>query len=163
MGILSALTARARLRRLLKRDGRMNVNGFSVDLRRDTKRWDRAIRALGPARAYRFMSDTLCKSYRRRYGKDFLFSERCVAFEIAYHANAYFWTQGFGGYARHLTTLLFDRKSLSRHCGVVDVFSYDTKDLKQRLMFGYARGVRRRYRNTAEDPFRRGVLFARLK
>ncbi|MBQ3481848.1 MAG: hypothetical protein IJH48_05865 [Oscillospiraceae bacterium] len=163
MKILSSLFARAALGRLVKRNSRMTWQGFAIDLRGETKRWDRAIRTLGAARAYRLMSAALCKAYRRRYGRDFLFTERCVAKEIAYHANAYFWTQGYAGYMRHLTTLLFDRRALEKHCGVVDVFTYDTGDARQRLMFGYVRGVRRRYRNTAADPFVRGRLFSRLK
>lgn len=154
--------AEAELRELTERHTEISEKGFAVDLSRETARWSAAVRALGAKQAYSLMSRTLCDLYERRFGKAFLFSARCVAFEIAYHAEAYFWTRGFSGHARHLTTLLFKRWELARHCEVVDISTDDVVSRRQRLMFGYARGVRPLYRGTAEDPFERGELFKRI-
>ena len=154
--------AEAELKELTERHSEVFEKGFAVDLREETGRWHRAVRALGAKRAYALMSRTLCSLYERRFGKSFLFSERCLAFELGYHAEAYFWTQGFGGHFRHLTTLLFGREELARHCEVVDISTDDVESFRQRTMFAYARGVRPCYRNTAADPFDRSSLLRRI-
>jgi hypothetical protein len=143
------------LRALCLRSTQISETGFAVDLRTETALWHRLVSALGRRSAYRLAAETLCRAYRERYGRDFLFSESCLAFEIAYHADAYFWTQGCGNHGRHLTTLLFSRDKLARHCEVIDISTSDTAIFKQRLMFGYAAGVRALYRGTEADPFRR--------
>ena len=158
----AAPSAAEELRALTLRHSEVFEKGFAVDLRRETARWHEAVRALGAKRAYALMSETLCARYAERFGREFLFSQDCVAFEIAYHAEAYFRTQGFSGHARHLTTLLFDRAALARHCEVIDVSVDDVSSFRQRLMFGYARGVRPCYRNTERDPFDRSAPLARL-
>ena len=155
-------TAETELCELTERHTDISEKGFAVDLRGETARWSAAVRALGAKDAYALMSRTLCELYERSFGKEFLFSARCVAFEIAYHAEAYFWTRGFPGHARHLTTLLFKRWELAKHCEVVDISTDDVASRRQRLMFGYARGVRPLYRGTAEDPFERGNLIKRI-
>lgn len=136
--------------------------GFAVDLRGDTEAWHNAVLALGARESFRLMSELLCGAYARRYGHEYLFSENCVAFEIAYHANAYFWSQRLKGHARHVTTLLFNREELARHCEVIDISTDDVASLRQRLMFGYAGGVRERLRGTQEDPFDRSSLLKRI-
>ena len=146
------------LRALTDRHSAVTEKGFAVDLRRDTAAWRRAVSALGRHRAYRLMAGRLCALYESRFGRPFLFSERCVAFEIAYHAEAYFWTQGLGG-RRHVSTLLYPRGALVWHCEVVDISTDDTAVWKQRTMFGYAAGVRPCWRGTEHDPFvRRGMI-----
>ena len=147
---------------LVARHAALSEKGFALDLREETERWYQAIGALGAKEAYGLIGDVLCELYALRYGKEYLFSGRCLAFEIAYHANAYFWTQGLGGLPRHVTTLLFSRKELERHCEVVDISTDDVSERRQRLMFGYARGVRPRYRHTPEDPFDRSSLLKRI-
>ncbi len=153
---------REELVRLVARHAELFEKGFALDLREETERWYHAIRALGAKEAYGLIGDVLCELYALQYGKEFLFTSRCLAFEIAYHANAYFWTQGLRGLPRHVTTLLFSRVELARHCEVVDISTDDAAERRQRLMFGYARGVRPRYRNTPEDPFDRSSLLKRI-
>ena len=151
------------LRALAIRSTALSESGFAVDLRREPGEWRRLVSALGRRRAYRLAAEALCERYREEYGRDYLFSVSCVAFEIAYHADAYFWTLG-GWRGRHASTLLFSRTALARHCEVVDISTADVGLLKQRLMFGYAAGVRPCYRRTASDPFERLPLgLARLK
>lgn len=159
---MDAQQAAALLRELTLRHTAVSEKGFAVDLREETGRWNRAIRLLGAREAYRLMAQTLSALYESRYCSPYLFTERCLAFELAYHASAYFWTQGYGGYRRHLTTLLFQRAELARHCEVVDISTDDVASLRQRLMFSYARGVRPCYRGTPEDPFERRDLLKRL-
>lgn len=154
--------AEAELAELTERCSVLSEKGFAVDLRTETERWHRAVRTLGAKKAYALMSRTLCTLYERRFGKAFLFSERTLAFELAYHAEAYFWTQGLDGHARHLSTLLFKREELARHCEVIDISTDDVDSFKQRTMFSYARGVRPCYRNTETDPFDRSTILRRL-
>ena len=148
--------------RLVARHSALSEKGFALDLGKETEQWYHAIRALGAKEAYGLIGDVLCELYAIQYGKEYLFSRRCLAFEIAYHANAYFWTQGLRGLPRHVTTLLFLRAELERHCEIVDISTDDAAERRQRLMFGYPRGVRPCYRHTAEDPFDRSSLFKRI-
>ena len=129
--------------------------GFSIDLTVLTERWDQYIKAVGVKRAYALMAAHLCEKYKAMYGREFLFSERCVAYEIEYHVDAYMWSQRFRGYYRNITTWLFKRKDLVLHCKEVDISTEDVDNLKQRLMFRYKKGIRDCYKNTPDDPFRR--------
>ena len=156
------LGAEEELRGLTLRHTTLSEKGFAVDLREETDRWHEAIRALGASRAYALMSEELCALYESRYDREYLFSEQCLAFELAYHAEAYFRVRGLPGHARHLTTLLFTPRELERHCEVVDISTDDVRSLRQSVMFRYAAGVRPCYRNTKEDPFDRGSLVKRI-
>ena len=129
-------------------------DGFSVNLETAVHEWDAAIRAAGRRRAYREMAGILNRLYGERYGRPFLFSDRCMAFEIQFHADAYL-AVTVGGYPRHVSTLLFSREALLLHCREIDISEEDVKSLRQRLMFGYRRGVRPCYRGTERDPFSR--------
>lgn len=128
--------------------------GFAIRLDRAQKEWNAAIRAAGRKEAYRRMAEWLCRTYRERFGREYLFTEKCVAFEIQFHADAYF-SVTVGGYPRHIGTLPFSGEALISHCRVIDISTEDVKSLKQRLMFGYRRGIRRCWRGTPRDPFRR--------
>ena len=145
MGLISLLDTCTAVRR----------TGFSIDLTVLTERWNRYIKAIGVKRAYKLMAAYLCDKYKAVYGREFLFSERCVAYEIEYHVDAYMWAQRFRGYYRNITTWLFKRKDLILHCKEVDISTEDVDNLKQRLMFGYKKGIRECYKNTPDDPFRR--------
>ena len=135
---------------------KIREDGFSIRLNERAGEWDAAIRAAGRRAAYRRMAEQLCRLYRERYSREFLFTEKCMAFEIRFHADAYFAVTA-GGYPRHPSTLLFSRDSLISHCKEIDISEQDVESLKQRLMFGYRRGVRKCYRGTERDPFRRLV------
>ena len=139
---------------LCKAHTEIREDGFSVNLERERTQWDAAIRAAGRRRAYRSMAECICRLYGEKYGREFLFTEKCVAFEIQFHADAYF-AVTVGGYPRHIATLPFSRNALISHCRVIDISVDDVKDLKQRCLFRYRRGVRPSLRGTERDPFRR--------
>lgn len=151
-------TNRDELAALCLRSTVFSEKGFALDLRGETARWQALVADLGRREAYRLAADTLCAEYERRFGRAFLFSNACVAFEIAYHADAYFWTRGYRHHGRHMTTLLFAREKLAAHCEVVDISTDDVAVTKQRVMFGYAAGVRPCYRRTESDPFERRLF-----
>ena len=123
---------------------RTEPDGFSLDLTAAPARWDAVIRTLGRETAYSRLAALLCEEFRRRSGRDFLFSDACVAFELGYHIDAYLWTQGYPGYPRHITTRLFTKAALDRHCSTVDISEKDLHNLKQRVVFGYKNGLRGR-------------------
>ncbi len=143
------------LQALLKRNTSFVEDGFSVKLSSEQSAWDRCFRALGRNRAYQLMAAALCGEYERRFGAPFLFSERCVAWELKYHIDAYMAVQGYRGYRRHVSTLLFSPEQLRRHCEQVDISTEDVASVKQRLMFGYRQGIRPCWKGTEQDPFRK--------
>lgn len=151
----SASEAREQLYALLNDHVRFLNEGFSIDLYKDTPVWHRCFQALGPKKAYDFMSRYLCARYRELYGRELLFSERCVTHEIAYHTDAYMWAMGYRGYHRDPTTLLFTRDTLDRHCRSVDISDQDVYNPKQMLAFRYRRGIRPALRGTERDPYDR--------
>ena len=142
------------LEELTEQNTDIREDGFSIRLDKRAGDWDAAIRAAGRHSAYQRMAEQLCRLYQERFHREFLFTEKCMAFEIRFHADAYFAVTA-GGYPRHPSTLLFSRDSLISHCKEIDISENDVQSLKQRLMFGYRRGVRPCYRGTERDPFRR--------
>lgn len=128
-------------------------NGFSIHLDAERELWDAAIRAAGRRSAYRQMAEQLCRMYRERFGREFLFTERCMAFEIQFHADAYL-AVTVGGYPRHVGTLPFSRDALIEHCCSIEIDVEDVKSLRQRLMFRYRQGIRPCYKGTEADPFK---------
>ena len=145
-----ALERRA-LKKLALANTRFSKRGFALDLSTDPAQWDALLRSVGDE-SWALLAKELCREYRRLQGREFLFSEQCVARELAYHIKAYLWAMGCR-WRRHISTWLFSRKSLSRHCRVVDISTSDARDLRQRVMFGYKKGVRKQYRGTKLDPF----------
>ena len=115
---------------------------FSLDLTAAPERWYGVIRRLGRKQAYACLARILCGEFQRVNGREFLFSDRCVAFELGYHMDAFLWSRGFRGCRRHITTLLFSRASLDRHCRTVEIDEKDLYNFRQRLMFRYRRGLR---------------------
>lgn len=128
--------------------------GFSIRLSDAPAEWDAAIKAVGIHAAYAAMADRLCELYRLRFGREFLFTNACVTYEIEFHADAYFCAMGYSGYVRNVTTLAFTKQQLISHCEWIDISTEDAHDLRQKLMFGYVRGVRECYRGTEADPYR---------
>ena len=152
-----------RLNVLLERHTRITADGFSVDIGSDHEAWDECIKSLGVHKAYRIMADRLCEIYSERYGEEFLFSNECVAYELEYHVDAYMTMQGYSGYTRNITTMLFGREELIEHCKEVDISVRDVDNKKQRLMFGYRRGIRDCYKGTDKDPFAKQRRRHRMK
>ncbi len=143
------------LKTLLEKNTAFSESGFSLDLSHAHPEFDRCLRAFGHARGYALMAEYLCEAYRRRYGAPFLFTEKCVAWELKYHIDAFMAVQGYPGYHRHVSTRLYNRAALIAHCKEVDIDVHDVASIKQRLMFGYRRGLRPCWRGTEKDPFRK--------
>ena len=131
------------LQTLVLQSCEIRADGVSLDLSRDPAAWDREIRAVGRGAAYAHMAEWLCREFRRRNGRELIFTEKCVAYELGWHINAYLWTQGFKGYHRHILTYLFSRDVLDRHCRSVEIDEKDLHNPRQRLVFHYKRGLRR--------------------
>ena len=148
--------AKRELMALVERSTRYLPEGFSVDLSAEPEEWDRLLAALGHSRTYAWMADWLCAGYEARYGEPFLFTEACVAWELEYHAEAYFHAVGRAGYRPHFSTLFFDRERLIRHTRVIDISTKDVNDVRQALMFNYRAGIRPCWKGTERDPYRAG-------
>lgn len=138
---------------LLQKHTILTREGFSINLAADPDGWNRAIQLLSRRKAYYLMAERLCELYRSQFGEEYLFSTDCIAFEIAFHADAFFSVMGFPGYRRHIATMLFQKDSLIRHCKEVDISVQDVSVLKQRMMFRYRKGIRECYKHTSRDPF----------
>ena len=147
---------------LLRQSVHMSETGFAIELEALAERWDALLKRTGLHRGYRLAADALSEEYRAAYGRPYLFSEKCMAYEIEYHADAFFWAAGYRGYRRNVTSFLFSRQELISHCRVIDISTEDTASRRQRLMFRYRSGVRPEYRNTPADPFDRAPFFRRL-
>ena len=93
--------ALARLDGLIAANASYKEGEIALLLAEAPAEWDRAIRALGRKEAYGHIADVLCAEYKSRIGREFLFTEACVAYELGYHINAYLWCKGFQGYPRH--------------------------------------------------------------
>lgn len=143
-----------RLEALLRAHTAMDEKGFSVDLGTAPEDWHACFRDFGLKTCCRQMSQLLCEWYRERFDREFLFSEDCVAGELAFHVKAFFWASGCKGYRQTLAMLPFSRKKLIAHCKEVDIYTEDVRDLRQRVVFAYARGIRKCFRGTGADPFR---------
>lgn len=136
--------AEALLDRLTDQGLTLKPGAIALDLSAQPAEWDAAIRALGRDLAYARVADRVCAAYLAEYGEEFPFTEECVAHEIAYHVNAYLWTQGFRGYPRHVTARMFSRAALERHCRSVEIDREDWNDLRQRIIFRYRSGLRKK-------------------
>lgn len=138
---------------LVRQNTDVSEEGFSIHLDTVRDEWDREIRAAGRKPAYRRMADELARLYREQFGREFLFTERCMAFEIQFHTDAYM-AVTVGGYPRHPSTLFFSRAALVSHCRSIEISKEDVKSLRQRLMFRYRFGIRPCYKKTDENPFK---------
>ena len=147
--------ALSELTRLMQAHTRYVPAGFSIDLGHDTRQWDLAIRTLGVKEACRHMAEQACAGYEQYRGVPFLFSDECVAYEIKYHLDAFMVSQGFAGYHRNLAAMLLPRPLIASRCREIDISAGDARDLKQRYVFHYKKGIRACHRGTENDPFRR--------
>ncbi|MBR2832156.1 MAG: hypothetical protein IKE57_04425 [Oscillospiraceae bacterium] len=140
---------------LLDRHTTFVENGFSVDLEPETLRWRDLAAQLGAKELCRIMSGHLCARFRERSGREFLFSDECVAYELEYHLRGYLWARGYGGWGRHITTWLLPRSLVLARCKEIDISSDDIASLPQLIVFRYRKGIRESYKNTPDDPFRK--------
>lgn len=137
---------------LLLRCTEVLPEGFRIDLAADSEGWAAASRALGSKRLCAFVAETLKDMYREQFSETFLFSARCMAFELKYHLNAYLCVKGFR-HTRHVTTLLFRPALIERKCRSVEIDTNDVYRLTQRIAFRYFFGIDREYRRTDRDPY----------
>lgn len=140
------------LHTLLSRCTEILPEGFRIDLSADPEGFSALSRALGSKRLCAHAAKLLCGAYRTRFSEAFLFSERCVSFELRYHLNAYLCVKGFRK-TRHVSTLLLKKPVLERKCRSIEIDTNDVYRRSQRLAFRYFFGVRKEYRKTARDPY----------
>ena len=138
-------------------------DGFRIDLSAAPENWDAAARAIGTKRLCRGVVEMLSDAYAAQQCELFLFSERCMTFELKYHLNAYLCIRGFRR-VRHVTTLLFPKRTVERTCRSVEIDRNDVYRTSQRLAFRYFFGIRKEYRCTARDPYakRIGTRYVRI-
>ena len=142
-----------RLEELLLRDSRIVPDGFAVDIR-DHERWDEVLKQTGLHEAYNYMAEWLCRAYFEKYGEEFLFHEKCVAYEIEYHIDAYMTLKGYKGYVPHVSVYLMPKDYLEKNCEEINISVNDVHNAKQASMFHYRKGIREIYRNTEKDPYK---------
>lgn len=148
---------------LLLRCAEVLPEGFRVDLEACTDEWAKLSRALGSKRLCAFVAETLKRMYREQFSETFLFSVRCMTFELLYHLNAYLCVKGYRK-TRHVTTLLFRPALIERKCRSIEIDTNDVYRLTQRIAFRYFFGIDKEYRCTGRDPYavRRGSRFVRM-
>ncbi len=139
---------------LLEKYTAMDDKGFSVDIETAADEWDACIKGLGAKNAYAAMANYLCGKYREKYGKAFLFSDACVANEIAYHVNAFMCMKHFPGYSRHISTYLLARDYLIEHCRTIEISTDDISSWRQKVMFKYRKGTRDCYKKAGRGKGR---------
>ena len=151
------------VRTLLTRCTEVLREGFRIDLSGQTDEWAALLRALGSKRLCAFCAEALSAAYRDRFGEAFLFSARCMTFELRYHLNAYLCVKGLRR-TRHVSTLLFRKPTIERKCRSIEIDTGGVYRLSQRLAFRYFFGIRRVYRRTARDPYaiKRGNRYFRI-
>lgn len=142
------------LEELCRRCTGLSEKGFSVNLARAEEEWLACFRSLGLSAACRAMAHILCGVYLDSFGREYLFSEDCLGWEIEYHVRGYYWARGYEGFPRSVTMLAFSRDQLISHCKEIDISTDDVSDLRQRSVFDYYHGIRDCYRNTDLDPWR---------
>ncbi len=140
------------VKKLLLRCTEVLREGFRVDLSEQTDEWAALSAHLGSNRLCAFCAEALSLAYRKRFGEPFLFSERCMTFELKYHLNAYLCVKGYRR-LRHVSTLLFRKPTIERKCRTVEIDTDDVYRRSQRLAFRYFFGIRKVYRQTARDPY----------
>ncbi len=145
----------AALRGLLDDCTKYYAQGFSIDIGKEPDKWDGIIRSIGVKNACRHMAEHVCREYEKRIGRPFLFGDACVSDEIKYHLDAFMVVRGYAGYHRNLAALLLPKRLIISRCKEIDISTNDARDLKQRYIFRYKRGIRDCYKNTPDDPFRR--------
>lgn len=143
------------LKQLIEKHTRFYPSGFSISIEDETERWDHCLKQLGIHHGYDYMAEVVCNLYKNKYGKEFLFSNKCVSYEIEYHTDGYMYVMGYKGYIRNVTSYLFSKEELIEHCRVIDISTRDINNFRQRTMFNYKGGIRECYKNTAENPFNR--------
>ncbi len=143
-------------RKLLLRCTEVLPEGFRVDLSVDPDGWAAMSRAVGSKRLCAFAAEALSSLYRAQFRKPFLFSVRCMTFELKYHLNAYLCVKGYRRVS-HVSTLLFPASLIERKCRSIEIDTGDVYRLTQRTAFRYYFGIDRAFRRTADDPYAKKI------
>lgn len=138
---------------LIKKNTEFQENGFSINIENDMKEWDACLQELGLEEGYHCMANSVCSIYKEIYGQEFLFSNECVAHEIAYHANCFFLMKGFKGYTYNTAAIVLPKDMLIERCRIIDIYTSDINSLLQSTVFNYRHGIRDCYKRTEKDPF----------
>ena len=141
---------------LLFRCAEVLKEGFRIDLSASPAAWAALSRELGSKRLCAWIAKTLSDAYERTFQTAFLFSERCMTFELKYHLNAYLAVKGFR-HVRHVSTLFFPKSVIERTCHSIEIDTTDAYRLSQRIAFRYFFGVRKAYRRTEADPYAKKI------
>ena len=145
--------AKNKLETLLDEYAIISESGFSINIEAAASEWNACIQEIGVSEAYDYMAHYLCQEYKNKYGKEYLFREECVSYEIEYHVDAYMCKMGYSGYHRNITTFAMTKEYIISHCSTVDISTASVTDWMQSFMFQYYEGVRFEYRNTSKDPY----------
>ena len=141
---------------LLDRCAEVKAEGFRVDLSQEPDAWARLCRTLGAGRLCKATAQWLSDAYAARFSEAFLFSVRCMTFELRYHLDAYLCVLGYR-HVRHVSTLLFRKETLEKKCRSIEIDTGDVYRRGQRLAFRYFFGIDRAYKRTARDPYAANV------
>jgi hypothetical protein len=161
---MKALKRRERktAKNLLFRCTEILPEGFRIDLSAAPAEWDAVSRAIGTKRLCAWASAALSAAYETRFQKPFLFSVRCMTFELKYHLNAYLCVKGFR-HVRHVSTLLIPKRRLETACRTVELDETDVYRLSQRFAFRYFFGIRKELRRTDRDPYAKKIGSHRVR
>lgn len=143
------------LKELIEKSTDISEEGFSIHIDEDTDLWHTCLEKVGHAQGYSMMAVTICELYKQQFGKEFLFTEKCVKNEIAYHVDCYMQTLGYKGYSLRIANILLSKTRILNSCSVIDIYTYDVNSFLQRTLFRYKKGIRPIYKNTSSDPFKK--------
>ena len=109
-----------------------------------------AIDILGMDTVTNIMADVACYEYQKTMCHRFPLTNSCVAYEIEYHIDGYFFAIGKNNYffKRNITTWLFPKEKLIKHCSSADIYFLDIYDpysqigCYESIFFGYRNSIR---------------------
>ena len=148
------IQAELQLKAQTRRNTRTNRNGFQVNIAAFEDTMEAAIKLLGLAKVSEIIGLTALEQYKRQQGREFLFSDGCVIYEVDWHIRGYRAAQGTGDPGeKRLLQNFYSNANLIDRCGRIDIFSTDADRASQEFVFNYINGIRDCYYNTASDPY----------
>ena len=145
----ATLTAEYNLILYTKQNSKYEEDYISINFQGWEDILDSAISTLGIEQATSIISLTACQEYANVIGKEFPLSDNTVAYEIEYHIDGYLYAQGYDYFfERNITTWLFPKSVLNKHCCVADIYAKDIEDgiteagFYESIFFGYRSGKR---------------------
>ena len=136
-------------------------DSISIDLSTTGEAFRFAIDTIGIDNVSNLVAIEACAKFKSSVGRDIIFTEKCVAYEIQEHIEAYLWSTG----ERALPNLIsIGFMVIKRSCdpnnvylATVDINIHEadaTTDILQAVMFNYYHGIREEYQYlTGFDPY----------